>query len=318
MRIVATDRVPAAARTAFAQLGDIEIADDGGVRLSDAEILIVRAANVDAGLIARSPSLRVIARTGAGIDTVDVAAATSRGIPVLFAPDAGIVPVAEGTLALVLATAKRLGELSAIVRNGGWSRRYEVEPLDLDGATLGIVGLGRIGTEVARLAASFGMRILAHEPTLSANASTSVTIELVALEELVARSDVVTLHCDLNETTRKMINRRLLARFKPGAILINAARGGVVESEDVLLESLDNGRLAAVGLDVFADEPPDPSHPIVNDSRVVCTPHSVGLTRRWNERVFASLAGSVEAVLRGERPDHVANPEVLPLPRPAK
>jgi D-3-phosphoglycerate dehydrogenase / 2-oxoglutarate reductase len=312
MRIVATHAVPAVARRLFASFGEIEIAAPGnGAPLSEAEILIVRASSIDARTVDSNPRLRVIARTGAGLDNIDVAAATRRGVPVLFAPAAGARPVAEGALALIVAAAKRLGELGAIVRSGAWDQRYEVEALDLDGATLGIVGFGRVGREVGTLAGCLGMHVVAYEPTAIPEAVQRGPVELVELDELAAGADVITLHCDLNDTTRGMVDRRLLARMKPGAVLVNAARGSVVESEDVLLEALNDGQLSAIGLDVFAQEPPDPTHPLFRDPRVICTPHAIGLSRGWNSSVFESLANDVTTLLQGGTPENVANPEVL-------
>ncbi len=308
MRIVATDPVPARARALLAPVGEIEVRAGA---VGDAELLLVRGRELDARTIRGARRLRIIARTGSGVDGVDVAAATARGIPVLYAPDAGTVPVAEGAFALVLAAAKRLGELREVVRRGQWSSRYAVETRDLHGAVLGVVGWGRIGREVGRLGAAFGMHVLAHDPWAEPDAG---GVERVGLAELVRRSDVLTLHCALTEETRGLIGRRLLATAKPGAILVNVARGGIVESEEVLLDALECGQLGAVALDVFADEPPDPAHPLLAHPHVICTPHSVGLTAHWNERVFGSLAEDIQAVLAGRRPAHVVNPEALPRP----
>jgi D-3-phosphoglycerate dehydrogenase len=307
MRIVATAPVPSIAARAFAGLGTIEVARDPAA-VRDAEVLLVRGAHVSAATIAAAPRLRIIARTGAGYDGVDVAAATERGIPVLYAPGAGTVPVAEGTLALMLAAAKRLSELGALVRAGAWDDRYGLETFDLHGAVLGIVGLGSIGREVARLGRAFGMTVLACDPALRADDG---CVEPVDLAQLVARADVVSLHCALTEGTRGMIDRDLLRSGKRGAILVNVARGAIVESNDVLLEALQRGWLSAVALDVYAREPPDPGHPLLAHPRVVCTPHSVGLTGRWSASVFGALADGIARVVCGDRPPHIVNPEVL-------
>jgi D-3-phosphoglycerate dehydrogenase len=312
VRIVATDPVPKRARALFASLGEIEVnGTPHGPGLAEAEILLVRGTRVDAGTIASAPCLRVIARTGSGYDGVDLAAATARGIPVLYAPEAGTVPVAEGAFALILAAAKRMRELGEVLRLGDWGGRYDIETADLRGATLGIVGFGRIGQEVGRIGAAFGMHVLAHDPFAGDG---PVAAELVPLDELVRRADVITLHCALTPSTRGMIDRRLLAITKPGAILVNVARGAIVESDGALLEALETGRLSAVALDVFADEPPDPGHPLFAHPRVICTPHSVGLTARWNESVFGTLAETIESVLAGGRPANVLNPEALERP----
>jgi D-3-phosphoglycerate dehydrogenase / 2-oxoglutarate reductase len=304
VRIVATAEVPPVAREAFARLGEIEVAADDGHALARAEVLIVRGTRLDAALLERADRLRAIARTGAGYDNVDVEAATRLRVPVVYAPGIGSRPIAEGALALILAAAKRLRELGAVVHESGWAARYGVVGLDIEGACLGVVGFGAIGREVARLCSALGMHVLAHDPA-------SEGAELVSLAELAARADVITLHCALTGRTRGLVDRNFLAGVKPGAILVNASRGEVVEDEDVLADALVSGRLSAVAMDVFPTEPPDASHRLYMDPRVICTPHTVGLTRRWNEQVFQALADGVERVLAGRRPANLLNPEAL-------
>lgn len=307
MRIVATAAVPPVGREAFAALGEIEV--NGSGDLGAAEILIVRGTPLDADSIESAAALRVIARTGAGYDNVDVAAATRAGIPVVYAPEVGSGPVAEGTIALMLAAAKRLRELGAIV-SADWDARYDVMGLDLAGACTGVVGLGAIGRRVASLCEALGMTVIAHDPMASAS-----RFELVGLEELFARADIITLHCALTTQTRGLVDRALLEHAKPGAVFVNAARGPVVQDEDVLAEALAAGRLSAVALDVHPSEPPRIDHRLYSDPRVICTPHSVGLTRRWNEEVFTALAAGVTAVLAGGRPPNLLNPEALQAAR---
>jgi D-3-phosphoglycerate dehydrogenase / 2-oxoglutarate reductase len=308
VRIVATAEVPPVAREAFAELGEIEV-NGGAGDLTDAEVLIVRGTPLAAAAIESAVALRAIARTGAGYDNLDVAAATRAGIPILYAPAIGSQPIAEGTLALILAASKRLRELGAMVTATGWDSRYEVMGLDLEGACAGVVGLGAIGRRVAALCGAVGMTVVAHDP--AAGEERVETVELVSLKQLVARADVITLHCALTERTRGLVDRALLANVKPGAVLVNAARGAIVESEDVLAEALASGRLSAVALDVHPSEPPRVTHRLYSDPRVICTPHSVGLTQRWNEEVFHCLADGVQSVLSGERPPNLLNPEAL-------
>jgi phosphoglycerate dehydrogenase-like enzyme len=272
-------------------------------------VLIVRGAQLGAQALEAAARLRAIARTGAGYDNIDVGTATRLGIPIVYAPGVGSQPVAEGTVALLLAAAKRLGELSRVVQDATWPSRYEVAGLDLEGACLGIVGFGSIGRRVARLCRGLGMRVIAHDPALAEYASPEA--RPVTLDDLVANADAISLHCALTERTRGLVDGDLLARVKRGAILVNVARGEIVESEDVLAEALASGRLSAVALDVFPTEPPDPRHPLYSDPRVICTPHTVGLTARWNEQVFHALARGVESVLAGRLPENVLNPEAL-------
>jgi phosphoglycerate dehydrogenase-like enzyme len=153
------------------------------------------------------------------------------------------------------------------------------------------------------------MEVIAYDPAIEPFAEP--VVELVPLEELLERADAITLHCELTDRTRGLIDRRFLARVKPGAILVNVARGQIVESEDALADALASGRLSAVALDVFPVEPPDPAHRLYSDPRAICTPHAVGLSARWNEQVFQSLARDVGALLAGERPAHVLNPGAL-------
>jgi D-3-phosphoglycerate dehydrogenase / 2-oxoglutarate reductase len=309
VRIVATAEVPAVARQAFAPLGEIVVRAASLADEALAEVLIVRGTPLDAGTLALLPGLRAIARTGAGYDNLDVDAATRRGVPIVYAPGVGSQPVAEGTVALMLAAAKRLRELGGVVEQGAWAARYEVAGLDIEGACLGILGYGSIGRRVAQLCRALGMEVIAHDPALEP--FTEPHVELVALEELLERADVITLHCELTDRTRGLVDRRLLTRVKPGAILVNVARGQIVESEDALSDALATGHLSAVALDVFPSEPPTPGHRLYADPRVICTPHAVGLTARWNEQVFSSLARDVQSVLAGELPANVLNPEAL-------
>jgi D-3-phosphoglycerate dehydrogenase / 2-oxoglutarate reductase len=306
---VATAEVPPVAREAFAPLGEIEVDGDLNRRLAEAEVLIVRGGRIDETMIEGASRLRAIARTGAGYDNLDVDAATRRRIPIVYAPDVGSRAVAEGALALILAATKRLRELGDIVHSAAWSSRYEVVGLDLEDACAGIVGLGAIGRQVATLCRAVGMRVIAHDPAASNDDTDG--IELVPLSELAARADVITLHCALTRETRGLVDSSLLSRVGPGAVLVNVARGEIVESDDVLAEALASGRLSAIALDVYPTEPPRVEHRLYSDPRVICTPHSVGLTQRWNEQVFRSLAKGVQSVLAGKRPPNLLNPESM-------
>jgi D-3-phosphoglycerate dehydrogenase / 2-oxoglutarate reductase len=308
VRIVATADVPPIAHEAFAPLGRIAV-DGEGAGLPDAEVLIVRGTRVDAGVLDQAGRLRAIARTGAGYDNLDVEAVSRRGVPIVYAPGIGSAPIAEGALALILAATKRLRELGDAVERASWASRYEIVGLDLEGACVGVVGLGAIGRRVAHFCGALGMRVIAHDP--AARHGTGDGIELVSLAGLVARADVITLHCALNDATRGLIDGKFLSRVKPGTVLVNVARGEIVESEDVLADALASGRLSAIALDVFPTEPPEVRHRLYGDPRVICTPHSIGLTKRWNEEVFHALASGVQSVLAGKRPANLLNPEVL-------
>jgi D-3-phosphoglycerate dehydrogenase / 2-oxoglutarate reductase len=287
------------------------VAQPGPDDLANAEGAIVRAdAVVDAALLARAPRLRVLARTGVGVDLVDVEEATARGIAVVITPHSGTRAVAEGVLAHALHLVKRLGPLTRLVREGRWGER--ANPAvggavgDLDGATIGIIGYGRIGRRVGELAAAFGMRVLAHDPISPPPAG----VDCPDLGELARASDVLTLHAPLTEATRHLVDAGFLSRVRPGAILVNCGRGGLLDL-DAALAALDTGRLSGIGLDVFDPEPP-PHHPLFDHPNVVLTPHLMGLTRRATAATFAAAARGVTDVLAGRRPAALANPDWRP------
>jgi D-3-phosphoglycerate dehydrogenase len=262
---------------------------------------IARAdAVVDEALFDRVPRLRVVARTGVGVDLVDLEAAKARGITVVVTPGSGTRAVAEGVLALALHLVKRLGPLTDLVREGRWAERSRVEVGDLDGATIGIVGYGRIGRRVGELAAAFGMRVLAHDPFSPPPAE----VNRPDLGALAAASDVLTLHAPLTAQTHRLVDEAFLARVRPGTVLVNCGRGGLLDL-DAALAALQSGRLAGVGLDVFDPEPPA-HHPLFDHPNVVLTPHLMGLTRRATAATFADAAQGVLDVLAGRRPAAVA------------
>jgi phosphoglycerate dehydrogenase-like enzyme len=269
------------------------VTDPGDADLNLAAGAIARAgAGVDQALLRKAPRLQVIARTGVGVDLVDVPAATARGIAVVITPGAGAAPVAEGAIGMALHLVKRFGPLTALVRDGRWAQRGTVPVGDLDGATLGVIGYGRIGQRTAELGAAFGMRILAYDPVSEPPADVRCT----DLGDLAARSDVITLHLPLTG----------LARVKPGAVLVNCSRGGLIDT-DAVWRALNTGRLSGAGLDVFDPEPPRP-HPLYSHPDVVLTPHLMGLSRRATAATFTAAARGVLDVLAGREPQAVANP----------
>ncbi len=275
----------------------------GEAELAAAAGAIARAdARVDQALLQRAPRLKVVARTGVGVDLIDVPAATVRGIAVVITPGAGAAAVAEGTIGMALHLVKRFGPLTALVREGRWAERGAVGVGDLDGATLGVVGYGRIGRRTAALGAAFGMRILAYDPVSEPPGD----VHCADLGDLAARSDVITLHLPLNGQTRHLVDDAFLARVKPGAILVNCGRGGLIDA-DAVWRALTGGRLSGVGLDVFDPEPPG-HHPLFGHPDVVLTPHLMGLSRRATAATFTAAARGVLDVLSGREPQAVANP----------
>jgi D-3-phosphoglycerate dehydrogenase len=264
---------------------------------------IARAdALVDQQFLARTPRLRVVARTGVGVERVDLNVATTRGIAVVITPGAGTSAVAEGAIGMAMHLLKRFGRLTDLVRSGQWASRGAVPVGDLAGSTLGVVGYGRIGQRVGVLAAGLGMTVLAYDPVTAPPAD----IRCAGLPELLSRSDVITLHVPLLAATRQLIGPEQLGRVKPGAVLVNCGRGGLIDTDAVYAALLD-GRLGGVGLDVFDTEPPV-HHPLFDHPDVVLTPHVMGLSRRATAATFAAAAQGVLDVLNGVPPAAVANP----------
>jgi D-3-phosphoglycerate dehydrogenase / 2-oxoglutarate reductase len=265
---------------------------------------IVRAdAVVDATFLARAPRLRVLARTGVGVDHVDLSAATERGIPVVITPGSGTRAVAEGVFALALHLIKHLSAFTDLVRQGRWADRGLVPMGDLDGGAIGIIGYGRIGRRVGDLATAFGMHVLAYDPFSPPPAQ----IACPDVSTIASASDILTLHVPLTEETHYLVDKAFLERVRPGTILINCGRGGLVDL-DAALAALELGQLGGVGLDVFESEPP-PHHALFDHRDVVLTPHLMGMTRRAAAATFVDAARGVVDVLAGRSPAAVANPE---------
>ncbi|HKX16213.1 MAG TPA: NAD(P)-dependent oxidoreductase [Propionibacteriaceae bacterium] len=285
------------------------VADPTPQDIAKAVGAIVRAdVVIDAAFLERAPRLRVLARTGVGVDHIDLVAATARGIPVVITPGTGTRSVAEGVFALALHLVKRLGPLTDLVRHGRWADRGQVSMGDLDGATIGIIGYGRIGRRVGELATAFGMHLVAYDPF----SAPPPEIASPGVLELASACDVLTLHVPLTEETHHLVDEALLDRIRPGTILINCGRGGLVDL-DAALAALESGRLGGVGLDVFEHEPPQ-HHPLFDHPDVVLTPHLMGMTRRASAATFADAARGVADVLAGRRPAAVANPEWVGVP----
>ncbi|MCS6977112.1 MAG: phosphoglycerate dehydrogenase [Gemmatales bacterium] len=254
------------------------------------------------------PQLRVIARVGVGYDAVDLEAASERGVVVTITPGANHDAVAEHVYALMLSLAKEVARQDRLLRSGVWSRRHTTP---IRGGTLGIVGLGRIGKAVAQRASAFQLRVLAYEPFPDLDFVAQHRIELCSLEKLLAESDWVSLHLPLTSETRHLMNRETLRQMKPGAFLINTARGGLVCEAD-LVEALRSGRLGGAALDVFENEPCRES-PLFAFDNVVMTPHTAGVDERSVMDMAVLAARAVVLLSRGEWPaEWIVNPEARP------
>ncbi len=264
--------------------------------LRRAHALIVRSDTlVTEAMIADAPELRVIGRAGTGVDNVDLRAATRRGVAVLNAPGANTVSAAEHTFALLLALLRKIPLAVASMRAGEWDRR-RFAGSELRGKILGLVGLGRIGAHVAGVARAFGMQVIAHDPYLPEARARALRVELRSLEEMLTRADVVSLHLPLSDETYHLLNRERLALLKPGAVVVNTARGGLVDN-DALLEALESGRLAGAALDVFDPEPLPAKSPLRRCGRVLLTPHLAASTSEAQERVAQEICAAVRDAL---------------------
>ncbi|HYO39794.1 MAG TPA: phosphoglycerate dehydrogenase [Nocardioidaceae bacterium] len=266
--------------------------------LADVDAMLVRSATkVDAEALAAAPRLKVVARAGVGLDNVDVRAATQSGVMVVNAPTSNIVSAAELAVALMLAAARHVAPASAALKAGEW-QRSRFTGIELYEKTAGIIGLGRIGVLVAQRLSAFGMKVIAYDPYVQAGRAAQMGVRLVSLEELLEQSDFASVHLPKTPETISLIGEAELARVKPSLVLVNAARGGIVD-EHALYIALKEGRVAAAGLDVFTTEPCTDS-PLFEFDNVIATPHLGASTDEAQEKAGVAVARSVRLALSGE------------------
>ena len=296
---------------------EVEVIDDPAAvdvraKAADADAIIARTSPIPAELIAAAPRLRIVARYGVGYDNIDVAALTRRRIPLATIGDVNAVPVAEQTLALMLALSRRLFAYDHASRNGAWRIRESLTIWELAAKTIAIIGYGRIGRAVAKRCLAFDMKVIAVDPAVSAATMEAAGVRRVAsLREALAEADIVTLHLPLSSETRHMIGAAEFAAMKRGAILINAARGGIVD-EAALALALCSGHLAGAGVDVLAQEPPPGDHPLLGLDNLVISPHSAALTAECAVRMSLACAENVLGAFAGRLDrSRVVNPEIL-------
>lgn len=256
--------------------------------------LIVRYGKVSARIMDQAPGLKVIAKHGVGIDTIDVTAAAQRGIAVKPATGANAAAVAEHTWALILACAKSVAHLNRRMQEGHWDKPTH-KSLELAGRTLGLVGLGAIGERVAQVGIAFGMRVVAYDPCRKVPPT---GVMLCGLDEVVAAADVVSLHCPLTPENRNLFGREVLTRMRDGAILVNTARGGLID-EAALIEALQAGKIRAAGLDCFAQEPVTAPQALGAMANVICSPHIGGVTEDAYVNMGTAAARNILAVIAG-------------------
>jgi D-3-phosphoglycerate dehydrogenase len=263
-------------------------------------------------MIEAAPNLKIVSRHGVGVDSIDLGAATDRGVIVATVGLANAPSVVEHTLALMLALAKRIPEFDRAVRGGDYNVRMKLDAQDIAGRSVLIIGLGRIGSRLAKALGALGMKCLGVDPAYSAAQIEAMGCEPVAdFRSALPRADFVTVHCPLQDDTRDMIGAAELALMKPSAYVINCARGGIV-NEAALLDALNSGRIKGAALDVQVSEPPPPDDPLLACDRLILTPHSAAATAEGMVRMAATVAQNVLDFFDGRLPEsHVANPQVL-------
>jgi D-3-phosphoglycerate dehydrogenase len=302
-RVLVADAISAEGLAPLRRDGAFEVIERAGLKGEDlaraiegVHAVIVRSSTrITRESLKYADELQVIGRAGVGVDNIDVDAATERGVAVLNAPSGNTVSAAELTFALILACVRRIPAADRSMKAGEWDRKT-FTGTELYGKTLGLVGAGRIGGEVARRARAFGMRVCAYDPYLTQERASALDIELLPLDDVIARADVLSLHVPLTDTTAGLIGAQQLARMKRGAVVVNAARGGVID-EAALADAVRSGHLAGAGLDVFAEEPLPSDHPLRAAPGVVLTPHLGAATEEAQHNVALEIAQAVRDAL---------------------
>lgn len=326
-KVLLTDKIDRAGIEKLEKVAKVKIASGAQEEVlakeaRDVDAIIVRIpANITRNVLKNAKKLKVIARFGVGYDNIDVAAATENGIPVTYTPGANTLAVAEYAVALIFSLAKQIITADKALRKHNWEMRHKYAGIELADKALGIIGLGRIGTEVARLSGTLGMRVLYWSQPREDQKESELGIQYTPLtnedvnkglrvpEELLKKSDIVSIHVPLTEQTRGIIGKREIALMKDGAFLVNTARGGIVD-EEALYNALRNGKLAGAGLDVFEKEPPYGSS-LLDLENVIATPHVAALAKDTLKRMSVIVAEDTLRVLNKERPTYILNPRVL-------
>jgi D-3-phosphoglycerate dehydrogenase len=319
-KVVITHRLHDAGMKVLDGKADVVITNTGKPQemlpsLLDAEGLIIRIGSIDRQTILAAKNLKVIGRPGVGVDDVDVATATELGIPVVVAPGANTLSVAEHALALIFAAAKDILNSDRKTRAGEFAVRNSYKAFQLAGKTLGLIGCGNIGRELARLAAAVGLGVMVYDPYVNPESVERLGyVYEKEMDRVLSSADVISLHVPLTDKTRNLIGERELNLMKPNAILINCARGGTVD-EQALAAALKAAKIHSAGLDVFSDEPVKADNPWAGLDNVIVTPHMAGLTQEAAAGVSTMAAEGVLAVLSGQQWPHVANKAVYEHPR---
>ncbi len=318
-KVLVSDKLAEDAVKIFRDAPDIEVdvkvgmsPDELGSVIGDYDALIIRSATkVTPDIIAKADRLKVIGRAGVGVDNVDRQAATQRGIIIMNTPGGNTISTAEHAWAHMASLARNISQASQSMREGRWDKG-KYKGVELYEKTLGVIGAGRVGSIVGSRAMAFGMKVLAYDPFCADERIAQMGFKPADLDTIYAQSDFITFHCVLNDDTRHMVDKEAFAKMKKGVFIINCARGGIID-EDALLEALDSGQVAGVGLDVFEKEPPDPDHPLLKHPQCVCTPHLGASTSEAQENVAIAIANQVvEALSGGEVKNAINIPAVPP------
>src|SRR5687767_7617894 len=304
-RVLVTDTLADSGLAILRAAPDVDLDYRAGLKgadllraVAESDALITRSGTaVTPELVNAGERLRIVGRAGVGLDNVDVDACTARGILVINAPTANIMSATEHTMAMLLSLCRNIPEAHASVRRGEWTRA-KFMGVELSGKTLGVIGLGRIGSRVTVRARAFGMHVIGYDPYIAPTAFERVGAEQVWLETLLAQADVITVHTPLTEETRGMIGVEDIAKMKDGVILVNVARGGIYQ-ESALADALNSGKVSGAAVDVFADEPPGKEHPLLNAKNIILSPHIGANTIEAQDRVAVQTAEMVVEALRG-------------------
>jgi D-3-phosphoglycerate dehydrogenase len=318
-KVLVTDSLAPQGVEVLQQAKGLEVVERAGASpdellelIRDAEGLVIRSGTkVTADVIEAAEKLRVIGRAGIGVDNVDVPAATARGIVVVNTPEGNNITTAEHAIALMVSLARHIPQATASMKADKWEKK-KFQGLELFNRTLGVIGAGNIGRVVVTRAKGLGMRVIVHDPYLTAEGAARLDVERVPLDALLERSDVITVHVPKTKDTTGLLDKKAFAKCKKGVLVINAARGGIVKESD-LLEALDSGQVGGAALDVFETEPPPEGHALVHHPRVICTPHLGASTEQAQINVSVAVAEQVrDYLLEGVVRNAINVPSVSP------
>jgi D-3-phosphoglycerate dehydrogenase len=315
-KVLLTDKIDAAGMEILEKVAEVRFSsslseDALTSEASDVDGMIVRVpAFVTRKVLENAKRLKVVGRFGVGYENIDLEAATEKGVVVTYTPGANTLSVAEHVIGLMFALAKQITQADNAVRKQDWEMRLNYSGIELAGKTLGLVGLGRIGTCIAGLARGLGMSVLVFDPYVAKERAGELGVELLTLEPLLTRSDFIVICCALTDETRGLIGEKAIGLLKSTAYLVNVARGPIVD-EQALIKALRDKRIAGAALDVFEKEPPDPNNPLLTFENVILSPHIAGVAQDASRRISVWVAEDVVRVLNREPPKYPANPQVL-------